>query len=145
MTEEYKRLEVYVPRKLYAYDIDGECIKFGYFVSTAHVKSRTVDHNEEGKVYKNFYISLDYYISSSDDYRNIHVENGFCLTNIVFKDFESCKEYVDQLNKENLEKLINTKRLYTSAINEKFKEVMDFGKQLEEDLFLSSVKECQAN
>ncbi len=132
MREEDKRPVVYVPRELHVYDTDGECIKFGYFVSTAHLRRKVVDYNEDGKNYNNYYVNLDHYISNMDNKINIYTENGDCCKDVIFKDYKSCKAYVDQLNQIQLT-ILKQERIYSlDKIERKFKEVMEYGKALEE-------------
>ena len=50
MIDEDKRPVVYVPRELYVYDTDGERIKFGCFVSTAHLQRKVVDYKKMVKI-----------------------------------------------------------------------------------------------
>ena len=132
MIEEDKRPVVYVPRELYAYDTDGECIKFGYFVSTAHLQRKVVDYKKNGENYNNYFVSLDHYISNMDNKINIYTENGDYCKDVIFKDYRSCKAYVDELNKWQLI-ILKQDRIYSlDIIERKFKEVMEYGKMLEE-------------
>ncbi len=132
MIDEDKRPVVYVPRELHVYDTDGECIKFGYFVSTAHLKRKVVDYKKNGEIYNNYFVSLDHYISNMDNKINIYTENGDYCKDVIFKDYRSCKEYVDELNKWQLI-ILKQDRIYSlDIIERKFKEVMEYGKMLEE-------------
>ncbi len=131
MIDEDKRPVVYVPRELHVYDTDGECIKFGYFVSTAHLKRKVVDYKENGENYNNYYVSLDHYISNMDN-NTIYTENGDYCKDIIFKEYRSCKEYVDQLNQMQLSHLKQEEIYSTEKIERKFKKVMEYGKMLEE-------------
>lgn len=133
MIDEDKRPVVYVARDLHAYDVDGEYFQFGYFVSTAHLDRKVIDYTKNGEKHNNYYVNLDHYISNLDNNVNIYAECGDSLKDRVFKDYRSCKEYVDQLNKYTIENLVKGKCIYSSEkINIKFKEVMEYGKMLEE-------------
>ena len=67
-----------------------------------------------------------------DNKINIYTENGDYCKDVAFKDYKSCKEYVNQLNQMQLSYL-NQEEIYsTEKIERKFKEVMEYGRMLEE-------------
>ena len=133
MIDEDKRPVVYVARELHVYDRDGEYIKFGYFVSTAHLDRKVIDYTKNGKIYNNYYVNLDHYISNLD-YKpnNIYTENGDYCKDIIFKNYRDCKIYVNELNQMQLSHLKQEEIYSTNIIERKFKEVMEYGKMLEE-------------
>jgi len=137
MIDEDKRPVVYVPRELHAYDTDGECIKFGYFVSTAHLDRKVIDYKKNGENYNNYYVNLDHYISNMDNKINIYTENGDCCKDVIFKDYISCKVYVNQLNQKQLSYLKQDEIYSIDTIERKFKEVMEYSKALEEKYILA--------
>ncbi|MFQ6723845.1 MAG: hypothetical protein ACLRFE_00740 [Clostridia bacterium] len=136
MEKECKRPVVYVPRKLEVDGIDELYPVICWFVSKAYLKMTTIEYPE----HDNKYVAhvVDYSINPDMLEQNCelsaNIEDGDnVLKAIVFKDYKSCKEYVNQLNKLRFKNLIKGKHeCACEEIEDKFKQVLKCGKDLED-------------
>ena len=134
---ESKQPVVYVARELRVPDGEGADFVFGYFVSKAYLRRKVIDYTTSGT--RNCNHIVDFNISPAifaiDNNVGIHAENGDGEPKAeIFRDYKSCKEYVNQLNSGIVEHYTSSKSAYRwkGCAEEKFKEVMEYAKYLEE-------------
>lgn len=136
MAKQSKQPVVYVARELSAVNEYGDYYLFGYFVSKAYLRRKEIDYKESGDIEYNHIVDFNICpaIFAMDDNVNIHAENGDGEAKAkIFKDYKSCKEYVDKLNKHRLASMVSDKYAYSRIIiKERFKEVMKYAKYLED-------------
>ena len=134
---ESKQPVVYVARELRVPDGEGTDVVFGWFVSKAYLRRKVIDYTTSGaRIYNHI---VDFNISPAifaiDNSVGIHAENGDGEPKAeIFRDYKSCKEYVDELNSGRVEYFSNSKSAYRwrGCAEEKFKKVMEYAKYLEE-------------
>lgn len=103
---ESKQPVVYVVRQLRIPARDGDDGAFGYFVSKAYLQRAIIDYSISGDKEFHYFVDFNIYpeISVKDYYELIHVENGDCKRKSeIFKDYKSCKKYVEELNNDIFE------------------------------------------
>lgn len=136
--KESKQPIVYVPRALYIRDYNDEDIIFGWFVSKAYLKRKVFDYKTNGVRSINYFVdfNINPAIYSSDSYTGIYAENGDNEEKtIVFKDYKSCKEFVNILNKDRNKTLpILLRGGWTLGGEAKFTEVLEYAERLESQL-----------
>ena len=128
---------VYVARELKVADGYGSYHVFGWFVSKAYLKRTTIDYTTSGDKHCNHIVDFNICpaIFAIDDNVSIHAENGDSEPRAeIFKDYKSCKEYVNQLNKGRVEHFKNNKSAFRwqGCVEIKYNEVMKYAKYLEE-------------
>lgn len=136
---ESKQPVVYVARELRVLDGEGTNFVFGYFVSKAYLRRKIIDYTTSGT--RNCNHIVDFNISPAifaiDNGVGIHAENGDGEPKAeIFRDYKSCKEYVNQLNSGIVEHYSNSKSAYRwrGYAEAKFKEVMKYAERLESQL-----------
>lgn len=136
MAKQSKQPVVYVARELKVGDGDGGYQVYGWFVSKAYLRRKTIDYTTSGDKYVNHIVDFNICpaIFAIDNNVNIHAENGDGESKSkIFKDYQSCKEYVDRLNEHRLRTTTIDKPQYIrEKIEGRFKEVMKYAKYLEE-------------
>ena len=131
-----KQPVVYVARELKVPDEEGSYHVFGWFVSAAYLRRTVIDYTTSGDKYYNYLVdfSVEPAIFAIDDKVSIFVENGDRQPKSkIFKDYPTCKAYVNKLNEGRVEHLLSSKSAYRykSNVEAKFNEVMDYAKRLE--------------
>ena len=133
---ESKQPVVYVARELRVPDGEGTSVTFGWFVSKAYLRREVIDFTTSGNKICNYFV--DFNISPAifaiDNNVSIHAENGDSEPKAeIFRDYKSCKDYVDKLNKDRVEHFTNSKSAYRwkGYAEVKFNEVMEYAKYLE--------------
>ena len=104
MAKQSNQPVVYVARELSTADYYGT-YEFGYFVSKAYLKRKEIDYKPSGDIEYNHIVDFNIWpaIFAIDNNVNIHTENGDGESRSrIFKDYQSCKEYVDRLNEHRL-------------------------------------------
>ena len=111
---------VYVARELSVANGEGKNYIFGYFVSKAYLRKKEIEYTPAGDINHN--------------HVGIHAENGDGESKSkIFKDYQSCRKYVNDLNKRRLITMTSDKTPYHCArIKQKFGEVMEYAQFLEE-------------
>ena len=136
MSKQSKQPVVYVARELRVGDSDGAYRVFGWFVSKAYLRRKTIDYTTSGDKYVNHIVDFNICpaIFAIDDNVSIHAENGDSEPKAeIFKDYVSCKQYVNDLNKTRLSRLTRNESEYMcEKIENKLIEVMKYAKYLEE-------------
>lgn len=136
MAKQSKQPVVYVARELRVYDNVGTNYVFGWFVSKAYLKRKTIDYTTSGDEYVNHIVDFNICpaIFAMDNNVNIHAENGDSEPKSeIFKNYISCKRYVKELNKGRLGRLTRNESEYMcEKITDKFEQVMKYAKYLEE-------------
>lgn len=131
-----KQPKVFVARELRIPDSKGFRHVFGWFVSKAYLTKELIEYTTSGDENHHYIVDFNLCpaIFAMDDGVRIFAENGDCETKSrIFEDYNSCKEYVDNLNSSRIEYFKNSKSAYrwTGVIEETFKEVMDYANYLE--------------
>lgn len=134
---ESKQPVVYVARELRVSDGDGGQFVMGWFVSKAYLTRKVIDYTTSGTRNCNHIVDFNIgpAIFAIDNNVGIHAENGDGEPKAeIFRDYKSCKEYVNQLNRDRFEYFASSKSAYRwkGYAEEKFKEVMEYAKYLEE-------------
>ena len=136
MAKQSKQPVVYVARELKVGDGDGGYQVYGWFVSKAYLKRKTIDYTTSGDKYINHIVDFNICpaIFAMDDNVNIYAENGDSEPKAeIFKDYRSGKKYVKELNKGRLSRLTrNESEYWCKKITDKFEQVMKYAKYLEE-------------
>ena len=148
---ENKQPIVFVPRALKLLDGEGQLTHqtFGWFVSKAYLKSVTTEYTTKGEIKTNYVVNFCPQIHDWEEDVSILVENGDNVSeHKIFKDYKSCKQYVNKLNKDKDNLLIKQNLecfecpIYNSEylreqIRKSFKEVMSYANYLE-DKYIST-------
>ncbi|MBO5910424.1 MAG: hypothetical protein J6Q15_02830 [Clostridia bacterium] len=92
-----KRPIIYVPAGL-RYIKDGVMYKVAYYVSRATLKSVHVECYEDGTVEHEYNIHFMDIENAQKLYPKFYVCQGDATVSKIFKDYESCKGFVDELN-----------------------------------------------
>ena len=127
---------VYVARELSVANGEGENYIFGYFVSKAYLRKKEIEYTPAGDINHNHIVDFNIWpaIFAIDNNVGIHAENGDGESKSkIFKDYQSCRKYVNDLNKRRLITMTSDKTPYHCArIKQKFGEVMEYAQFLEE-------------
>ncbi len=136
MAKQSNQPVVYVARELKVGDGDGGYQVYGWFVSKAYLKRKTIDYTTSGDKYCNHIVDFNICpaIWAMDDNVSIYAENGDKEPKSqIFKNYISCKRYVKELNKSRLGRLTRNESEYMcQKITDKFEQVMKYAKYLED-------------
>lgn len=138
---EDKRPKVYVPRVLTTYNDNDMEIMIGYYVSKAYLSFVGKRYNEDGTVICKYEVNFvngfetkdaDFEILDEDG-EEFYVETSVNVPrNEVFKDYKSCKQYVDELNQKFAQAVGTTSASKIAKRMELHKKAIEFGAKLEE-------------
>jgi len=132
---------IFTSRELRIYDNEGKARTFGFFVSKAYLKQVIINYEEDGDKLRKYVVdfTINPGIFADDNHKgidniDIHAENGETKTRTdIFRDYKSCKANVKAYNNQLISYLTRFKSPYArEKIEQKFKEVMEYAKYLEE-------------
>ena len=102
---------VFVPRELMKYNTHRIGFPAGYVVSPAYLKAETIRYLDNGEIlteYEVEYIGYEKANKQLDTLRTYYIVTGdFVKRDVKFDDFDSCKEYTDNLNKNMVKNSLN--------------------------------------
>lgn len=90
---------VYVAREIWIYDELGKIYDVANFVSKAYLKKAVIQYENDGNAYKEFFVDLKPIKYQKQDNSMFYTQDGNNIKVFhVFKDYVSCRKYVDNLN-----------------------------------------------